>query len=72
MVTVWNTIFFGLSFTPSGNDTSQLSKIVANMILRTIEALHIQHINNQNHLSWGIMTHKNRPGHACRPIPKSK
>lgn len=39
MVASWNAIFFGLSFTPSGKETSQLSKIIANMTLSSIEAL---------------------------------
>jgi hypothetical protein len=42
---VWIVKFFGLSFTPSGKETSQLSKIVANMILSSIEALYSHRVN---------------------------
>jgi hypothetical protein len=55
MIANWNTVFFGLSFTPSGKEISQLSKIVANTILSSIEALYIQRINIQNHISWEII-----------------
>jgi hypothetical protein len=54
IIATWIIIFFGLSFTPSGKEISQLSKIVANTILSSIEALYIQRINTQNYFSWVI------------------